>query len=309
MSANNHLSRRWGAAALLAAGLASSGMAQTAPVAQLLDVRGKVLIKRGAKTLAGSLMVPLQPGDRITVAKGGAAELLFYKGGRRFALGAGMTADVQAAGIVSKGGPLMARNNIPIPQSGGRGPRQLMGYVSRNAVRPGQFAASSPRWTVRAQPVILVWSGEVAAVEQVVRLRKVLPDGSVEREAFLEESVGPKERRFAVAADKLQEGGSYHWSVIALDGEGSGVGRAEAQFSLLSASERESLARLEKQVEAELKRSPTSPAALVALAETYKQYGMLEEAETAYQRVLKLRPNAPHVKLAIRKLWAPDEKM
>src|SRR5437879_5363576 len=96
----------FGIALLLFSCLAPPVSAAPGAVGQLLNVAGRVEIQRGkGPARRGTLLFPLQSGDVVKVAEGGAGQIVLFLNGARFALAAKSVAAVSPTALRPLGGP------------------------------------------------------------------------------------------------------------------------------------------------------------------------------------------------------------
>src|SRR5437879_3331921 len=93
--------------AVLAAALPppARGATTRRPVGEILNVTGRVEVRRGPQRLKGDLLFWLQRGDRVAVADRGSAEIVLFRNAARFTLPARCTARVEPATLKPLSGP------------------------------------------------------------------------------------------------------------------------------------------------------------------------------------------------------------
>lgn len=284
-------------------GLAVPARAQTSPVGQLLNVAGRVDIQRGKQApMKGTLLFPLQKGDLLTARPGGAAEVVLFKDGARFALDAGSSARVSAAGLNAISGPqprplsglsttFIRRMNAPVRSVSPR----ILGVLVRPVEDPTLGPRKpSPHGAVRVEPVTLRWSGPVEGD----LLRLVI---SLRAQAVLRKELPATAREFAVPEGVLKPGEFYEWSLTALSGGTAGT-KCRALVRILTAAERTGVERLEQESVAARAGAPDNPAPTLLLAQVYEHLGLYGDALSAYELARQMRPEDPGVQHALKRL-------
>lgn len=283
--------------------LAVASLGQGRPAGQLMDVRGKVEIQRtrGA-ALRGNLLFPLQTGDVISVAAGGAAEVVLFAGGARYSVPAGSKVRVEGASLkgVSGPAPRALKAVASLPSAGAKPSGKILGLVVRDngkeeTLGPRQPA---PNGAVREERVVLRWFGPVEAKEQELRVQTADDDPKTVFTTTLPEKV----REFLLPTGKVEPGKFYMWTVSGISDSGDTHGKCSALLRILPPAERTALDQVEREAEAALKAEPRNPVPYLLRAQTYEQVGMFSEAKRDYEAALKLRPNDEGIRSALKNL-------
>jgi hypothetical protein len=292
----------WGAVLLpLCFSLVSA--APPGAVGQLLDVKGSVEIERARQPVRrGTLLLQLEQGDLLRLREGGSAQVVLFRNGARFSLSGTTTARVGLTDLkpVVGAAPHALRRLSPALASGMSRPirpisPRFLGVLVRDPGEPGVGPRDpSPNGAVRGAPVTLRWAGPVEGEG----LRLQIRDGE---QTIHSVELPPMAREYQVAAGLLRPGQYYVWSVIAVR-EGESGPRCRALLRLLAPGEKAELEELERESAGARTSSPDTPASLLLLAQAYERFGLLDDAQTAYQEALHLRPGDPGVQAALKRL-------
>lgn len=265
-----------GSALLLAASILLGASRLGEPVAVLVSASGQVSVQRGtAKPLAGSVGLSLEAGDRVTVAGGGKA-VVMYKTGKVETVTTSLSVTEpekkDPGGLYTQTARRIAQ--VATVDANRQPNRQGM-------IRPvqGQAAPIAPRNNVRVLDVrpTFSWFSLPGTAEYVVQLRRTdLP--------------GARPMRFSVGKDTtwtlprtappLVPGAAYEWTVG--PAAGGRVGQVQP-FRVITAEQFTQLAGVLQ----ELSAAGVDPATdgLFVLALAYRDAGLYYEAEAALARL------------------------
>lgn len=233
---------------------------------------------------------------------GGSAEVVLFRTGARFLLSGASTARVEPAGLqpgsgsapkpLPRLGPdLVRRINTPARRIS----PAILGVLVRGTEDPVLGPRGpSPNGAVRAEPVTLRWAGPVEADQQHL----VISNGM---HTVHQAELPPAAREFRVPRGILRPGHEYVWSVTAVRDGVSGR-QCRALLRILLPAERAEVARWEREAAAARSSAPDSPSYLLLLAEAYERLGLVDDARSAYEKVLRLRPDDAGVQAALQHL-------
>jgi hypothetical protein len=304
---NNYAAATLALELLLAA--ISSAAAQGQSVGQLLDVPGRVEVRRAGQGLPrASFRFPLRTGDELRV-RSGHAELVLFQNGARFSLPRGSVVRISPLAVKSRSGlpprrlPALNLDFIrgiarPVEQPSPR-LREILGFVARGE----SDATLQPRhpWpngAVRSAPVRLRWVGSL----QGDRLQLRVSDGE---RVVQETDLSPTERAFQLPEGVLRPGRYYAWTVTVVRGVRRGT-PCGGLVRILTPEEKVALERLEREAGAARAVAPNDLAPLMLLAQIYERLGLVDDARSTYQTVLQGRPHDEDVRTALKQLPAPD---
>jgi hypothetical protein len=269
-----------------------------APLGQLLNVHGRVTVKRGPSSQAGTSLTPVRAGDRLSVAAGSSAEVVLYRPGKRYRLSSGAAVTVESAGLRARSGAAPRELKFvaqPLPPLSAA--TSQLGLVIRTLdERPVRLL--TPRGGLLQSPVVLTWQHDSATKKLLLRLR----DGR--GEVIHKREFAEREQSYALPDGLLRPGEVYQWSVIGFGDGGEATGGDTAVLRVLLPGEAQALERLERLAEEELAASPPDPTLLLALAHACERYWLLEQAEAAYDRAARLVPTDEAVRKALARLRA-----
>lgn len=274
--------------------------AEAPPVGQLINVSGAVRVKQGqAAPKPATLLTPLHVGDLITVPAGGAAEAVFFKGGKRFGMAGDSTGKVTEAALVAvKGAAPRALPPLALNLPGVRAGSRTLGAVVRAEGDDPQLGPSrpAPAGGIRDFPVTLHWSGPVEGTSLEVRVK----NGA--EETVRKAEVPATAREYRLPAETLKRGETYTWTVTAISADGTRGKSCGAGLRVLREEERTALEALERSTDAAAKAEPENPAPVLLRARAYEELGLRDEALDAYRRVLQLHPEDEGLRAAVKRL-------
>jgi hypothetical protein len=283
-------------------------------VGQLLNTTGNVQIQRGSQPARkGELLFPLYQGDLLRVGAGGSAEVVLFQNGARFRLSGASTARVGPSELKATSGAApqaLARLSSVFAKRLSAPARTIsprfLGVLVRDPGDPTVGPRNPlPNGCVPGEPVPLSWDGPIEGDGQ----RLEISDG---KHVVYGSWLPPNARGYRLPAGILRPGEYYVWSITALSesvseglkgveiGRGVAGARCRGLLRLLPTDEQAELDRLVQENTA-ARRSPSDiPTSQLLMAQIYERFGMFDEARFNYEEVLKLRPDDPGVKAALK---------
>ncbi len=273
-------------------------------VAQLMNVRGTVILERGGKVITAKArtLQPVQAGDTLTLAAGAQAQVLYISGGR-FALEPKSKVRINPATVQSLTGtrphsltavstrlasaePLI--NSMERSRLGGeifrggeeKGPRNPLPF---GAVTE---AAITLKWEDCAEPLQLT----IADVET--------------GKTLIERKLPRRSRRYELTTEDmtaLETGRWYFWKVVAEESKRE----CGALLRRAPAAEAEELKTIAANADKERRKAPNDATPDLLLAVQYERLGYFEKAALAYEAALAKSPKDEGIIAALKRLTLP----
>lgn len=253
------------------------------PVAMVTDLVGKATLER-EPVAALRIQSLLREGDRIRLASGAWARLVFMEGGRLERLSGPCLLRVEAGGARVLEGPATAvrveRTPVRPALVPGRNLDRMAGYATRGVVEPTMdpVVEGTPRFT---------WQSVLPGPFEVM----------VTKRGHLVWSGRTADRALEYSGPPLEQDVTYDWYVSVSD-EGGGQGI----FRIVSGETRQRLKEADRQAREMLQADPDDPTPAVLVMTLYTESLLWQPAEEWAREAVRRRPEDPDLRATLAEL-------